>query len=378
MRMSSQRLVHKTEGSWHSVVIEVVRRALGRWKCLSQVGYVGIARKTVVYGAFKGMGDLLCAAPVIESELNAGVNVVLLVFPSLRAFVDLVEFGPNRDSLRVVCLPVPFRLESLRAYIAEVKDIAPELVWYSPHSPLPVSSWRIPLLLSVVKLRYWPDAKFAGADSERLSWLFDIRLPVDRSLPYGSREQTAYAMLDSGEIRRSVPTVRFVNRIQHIREAPPTYDLAIHPGASADNRKWPFNHYQSLLSGLPSHWRIAIVGLPADVAAIRRELNEDGRIEFVVGSLEDAIACIARSRFALTMDSGPMFFAKTLGVPVLTLFGPSDPGRVVESSATVSQIFHQQWSCQPCMNETCRHGDVRCMKSIEPSSVLSVIMRRVT
>lgn len=363
--------------SWASVGMTLCARAF-RARCrLPFIGPIEISRKVVVYGAFKGMGDLLCATPIIESELNAGVDVILLVFPSLKSFADLVDFGSYRNHLTIVTLPVPFRLRSFRMFLSLMRSLSPDLVWYSPHSPIAVSSWRIPLLLSVTKFRYWPRAKFVGALSERLSWLFDIRLSVDRTLPYEIREQTAYALLDPRNSNRTYSAARFVQRIQNSRGTSTTYDLLIHPGASASNRQWPFAHYRNLLRELPMHWRIAVVGLQADVTAIQAELVEDKRVEFIVGSLENAIICIARAKFVLTMDSGPMFFAKALGIPAISLFGPSDPARVVEPSETLSQIFNRQWPCQPCMTESCRYRDVRCMHSIDPALVSSEIRRRM-
>ena len=47
----------------------------------------------IVYGAFKGMGDLLNAAPVITRELDSGNTVKVLLFPgySIEKIVDLLR-----------------------------------------------------------------------------------------------------------------------------------------------------------------------------------------------------------------------------------------------------------------------------------------------
>lgn len=338
-----------------------------------------IQRRTVVYGAFKGMGDLVCAAPVIASELKSGVQVVLLIFPfpHLRRFVDLLDFGPQQACLRVVALPVPLRLHNLREFARAMSTVAPDLVWYSPHSPRPVSSWRIPLLLSMIRLRYWPRARLAGADSERLSWLFDVRLPIDRKLPYSLREWTAYTMMDGQSHDRHRPAVHFVERLRAARRAPRVYDILIHPGAGTENRKWPVEHYQELLAHIPGHYRVGVLGLPADIAAVRAALPDPGRVDFASGSLEEAIATIARTRVVLTMDSGTMFFAQLLGVPVVALFGPSDPATVLEPGAPVVPIFTRQWPCQPCSRGHCTQKRLLCMHSIEPRVAASSLLRRL-
>jgi ADP-heptose:LPS heptosyltransferase len=333
-----------------------------------------VKRTVVLYGAFKGMGDLICAAPVIASELNAGVGVILLVFPQLRDFVDLIEFGPNRKRLQTIVLPVPGTFRGITEFLRQMATLSPDLVWYSPHAPHVVSSWKIPLLLWITTRRYWPAATVAGADSERLSWLFDVRVPVDRRLPYGVREWTAYTRLDDARSPRRQPTIAFKDSIQRSRQLPRAYDILIHPGAGAENRKWPLQRYAELLNHVPAGYRIAVIGLPQDIAALQAVLPTDREILYSSGSIEDAITAIAGARVALTMDSGTMFFANVLGVPTVTLFGPSDPAAVIPSSAKAVQVYEVKWPCQPCGSTRCSQRAVYCMNSIEPERVAREVL----
>src|ERR1700722_18064516 len=114
--------------------------------------------KTIVYGAFKGMGDLLCAAPVIASELAKGHILKLLLFPgaTLRNFVDLIDFGPNRSNLQSFQLPVSAGLMRLPSFLKQMSSFQADLIWISPHASRKASSWKIPLLLRLVKMVCWP------------------------------------------------------------------------------------------------------------------------------------------------------------------------------------------------------------------------------
>lgn len=362
--------------SWPRVIASLGRKCLRSVTGPLPVNVEQIPARSVVYGAFKGMGDLLCAAPVIGSELAVGAEVTLLLFPQLRAFADLVDFGPRRNHLRVVVLPTPLTGKRLRAFFLEMSRISPDLVWYSPHSPLTVSSWRIPLLLATTRLRYWPKAKLAGAASERLSWLFDVRLPVDRQLPYMLREWTAYSMLRSACATTRPPRARFVESIQAARKEAVAYDLLIHPGAGTKNRQWPHDKYAQLLDLLPT-CRVAIAGLPSDIEDMRRALSRHHGITFVSGSLEQVILSIAKARLALTMDSGTMYFARLLDVPTIALFGPSDPATVIEPEADLIRMYERRWPCQPCAKTRCVQPQLYCMRSIEPRSVAAEISRRL-
>src|SRR6267154_2177565 len=92
--------------------------------------------KTIVYGAFKGMGDLLCASPVIAGELAKGHVVKLLLFPgsALSTFVELIEFGANRHNLSSFQLPVSGGLTKLLSFVRQMLSFRADLIWISPHA----------------------------------------------------------------------------------------------------------------------------------------------------------------------------------------------------------------------------------------------------
>src|SRR5437763_1607086 len=114
--------------------------------------------KTIVYGAFKGMGDLLCAAPVIASELEKGHLIKLLLFPgsALYGFVGLLDFGANRHNLSSFELPVSGGLMTRLSFLKQMAGFRADLIWISPHASREASSWKIPLFLWFVKALYWP------------------------------------------------------------------------------------------------------------------------------------------------------------------------------------------------------------------------------
>lgn len=330
--------------------------------------------RTVVYGAFKAMGDLLCAVPSITWELNQGSNVVLLVFPQLpHEFLNLVDFGPKHAALRVTTLPTPARLGNMRAFFAEMSRLSPEFVWLSPHSPAPAASWRIPLLISAVKRLYWRDAVMGGADTEPLSRSFDVRVPVDRALPFAEREWLGYSSFrKSGS--ESPPPVMFRESIRKARSDSPLCDLAIHPGAGAQNRRWPPDHFSRLVSLIPARYRIAVVGVPADVDALKSILPQGRAINYLCGSLEQALVAIARSRVMLTMDSGPMFFSRALGVPAVSLFGASNPRNVIGYCSSVSPLYEHACPIQPCGAATCTQKSILCMEALKPDKVAATVL----
>jgi heptosyltransferase-2 len=231
------------------------------------------------------------------------------------------------------------------------------------------------MLMWLLKKLYWKRARLAGADSERMSRLFDDRIPVDRGLPFIDREWNAFRALREETMGPQPRSISFLPRIADIRKVKPAYDLLIHPGANAENRRWPAGHYGEVVRSLPSEYRIAVVGLPGDIGAMKAALPADRGIAFLTGSLEDSLVAIARSRVLLTMDSGNVHFANVLGVPAVALFGKSDPINVVSLNGCVSAIYQNKFPCQPCGKTYCTQPEVYCMNSISPETVSAELQR---
>jgi ADP-heptose:LPS heptosyltransferase len=156
----------------------------------------------------------------------------------------------------------------------------------------------------------------------------------------------------------------------------PQFDVLIHPGANAENRKWPAAHFARLIEMLPSTYRVGIVGLPNDLAPIRSMLPSSVPVQWVVGSLEDAIVSIAKTRVLLSMDSGTAFFAEVLGIPTVALYGPVDPRSVLGAGGCISPIYEKSCPFQPCGSSGCSQPANFCLTSIEPERVAAALLLR--
>jgi ADP-heptose:LPS heptosyltransferase len=329
-------------------------------------------------GVFKGMGDLVCAAPAIMAELERENPVHVLLFPgsALIEFAKLIDFSPYQANLYFHHIPTGASVKQWKQFLSEMRSIQPEVVWISAHAPVGDSSWKIPLTLRMTQFLFWRKARLVGADSERLSWLFQHRLHVDRSLPLQEREWSAYRLFRGSDLPKHPKTVPFVPDIANLRRSAPLYDLVIHPGANAYNRKWPNERYGSLVCALPRDWRIAVVGLPGDISEVKRSMPADRAISYVSGTIHDSIETLASARMVLVMDSGNMHFARVLGVPFLAVFGPTDPTRVIDPDGDGDTLYEQKFPCQPCMRAQCSQPEVYCMTSVEPVVVATRLIAR--
>ena len=330
----------------------------------------------IVYGVFKGMGDLLNAAPVIAEQLNRGHRIKLMIFANfgLEEFLRLVDLGPNRANLEIVHVPNPVSFGAIKRFLSSAFTLRPDLIWISPHAPQKAASWKIPLLLWLMRIALWRGASLAGALSEPLSFLFDIGVPVDRELSLLEREYRAFAPLSGNDPDQMPPRVSFIEPIRKCRELEPIYDLLIHPGANAANRSWPHQYYPRLLAMIPAHYKIAVLGLPKDIEDLRQILPTDRDVQFLTGTLEEAITAIASSRLLFTMDSGNVHFANFLNLPNVAIFGKSAPDSIIGTWGASLPIYERKWDCQPCGRAVCFQKEVYCVNSIAPETVAGALM----
>ncbi len=79
---------------------------------------------------------------------------------------------------------------------------------------------------------------------------------------------------------------------------------------------------------------------------------------------------LAASNVVISNDSGPMHLAALAGVPVVALFGPTDPRRTAPL-ITPHRILDLQLACSPCFKPHCPLGHRRCLDEITPEMVAS-------
>jgi ADP-heptose:LPS heptosyltransferase len=113
--------------------------------------------------------------------------------------------------------------------------------------------------------------------------------------------------------------------------APAPSGVVIHPGSGSPRKNWPADRYLELVSrlradGVPvrvltgeveaERWPADLLARFGDAAPVARPQTH---LE-LLGELLSARAFVGN-------DSGPGHLAAILGVPTLTLFGPTDPAR---------------------------------------------------
>ena len=123
-----------------------------------------------------------------------------------------------------------------------------------------------------------------------------------------------------------------------------------------------------MVRALPAVWRIAVLGLPEDVAKLKATLPVDRDINFLTGTLKESLQTLASARLLLVMDSGNMHFAEVLGVPAVAIFGKEDP-RAILAPGVVDAVYQPSVPCQPCGRAVCSQKEIFCLTNIDSLEV---------
>ena len=109
---------------------------------------------------------------------------------------------------------------------------------------------------------------------------------------------------------------------------------------------------------------------------IVRILEKKGRIEGVdindlTGKMDLAGLCsvLKKARLFVGIDSGVMHMASSLDIPVVGLFGPTDPFYVGPQNKRSIVVREESMECVPCYLKYCKHTD--CMSNIDVFKVFN-------
>lgn len=154
---------------------------------------------------------------------------------------------------------------------------------------------------------------------------------------------------------------------------------AVNPSARWATKRWPAESFAAVADHLQEKGgaRVVLIGGQADRLAgeevIRRMRT---RPIDLVGktTVKELIALLRPLRVLITNDSGPMHLAAALGVPVVAVFGPTDPGRTGPYGPGHT-VLRSGVPCSPCFSRTCRNPRLmECLTAIRPEQVIDATL----
>jgi len=149
--------------------------------------------------------------------------------------------------------------------------------------------------------------------------------------------------------------------------------VGLSPGAAyGPAKRWPPERFAALGGELQREFdaRLVLLGGSKE-RPVADEVMEQlpGPAADLVGrtSLRQALGVLSQLRLLVTNDSGLMHAAAALSVPVVALFGSTDPGATGPFTSRATVIRHTL-PCSPCFQRTCDTG-YACLTAISAGEV---------
>ena len=156
--------------------------------------------------------------------------------------------------------------------------------------------------------------------------------------------------------------------------------IVVHAGGGREIKQWYLDRFAEVANRLAASRRVAIVlsgdagdralvdAVKADLAPAVRWVDLAGRADLVT-----LAAVLARAELLVTGDTGPMHLAAALDVPVVAVFGPSDPARWGPFSPR-ARVVRVSLPCSPCNRirrppERCRGHVPDCLAAVTADAV---------
>jgi len=92
--------------------------------------------------------------------------------------------------------------------------------------------------------------------------------------------------------------------------------------------------------------------------------------------LQELAGVLKPASLMITNDNGPMHMAAAMRVPVVGLFGPTDP-LIWGPWGAGHRTFHKGLDCRACFHPDCFRGEQNCMRLISLDEVWEAVRERL-
>lgn len=154
--------------------------------------------------------------------------------------------------------------------------------------------------------------------------------------------------------------------------------IGIHPGGRYETQRWPLERFYRVALEVSRRAHIKVILFQG--GAWREELGLEGALPGGLVLLEDVepgrfIAVVGKLTLMLCNNSGPLHIARALGVPTISLTGPTRKAFLPVGSS-LDWICETPLDCRPCDKPLCFHHS--CLRGIGVDDVVSLTLRRLT
>jgi lipopolysaccharide heptosyltransferase II len=149
--------------------------------------------------------------------------------------------------------------------------------------------------------------------------------------------------------------------------------IVIHPGATAESRRYPASHYAGVAEALARELNLQILFTGVDS---ERQLVESIRADVraptisMVGQINllEMAALIKMTPLLITNNTGPAHMAAAFGTPLVELYALTNPQHMPWKSH--SKVLYHDVPCKNCFKSICPMGHHDCLRLVAPLTVI--------
>lgn len=153
--------------------------------------------------------------------------------------------------------------------------------------------------------------------------------------------------------------------------------VAVNPVAYWETKLWDNEKFARLADAIKTKLNVEVVFTGSDKESIEEivALMKSKTVNLGGETTLPELACLyKKAQLVITTDSGPMHLAAAAGIPVIALFGPTDPQRTGPYGEGHT-IIRADLPCSPCFLKKC--PTKKCMRDISPEQVFTVVEERL-
>ena len=337
-----------------------------------------LAAKNILAVRLDNIGDVVMLGPALRAvkETSPQARLTLLASPAGSTAVPLLPWVDDVITWRPIwqdvggCMPFhPARERELINMLAE-RQFDAALIFTSfsqtPHTPGYVC------YLAGIPLRAGESKEFGGSTlTTELEGSPDDLHQVERNLRlvehlgFVARDRRLMLAIPE-EARQAVPSL-----LERVGLDPDAPFLLVHPGASAQARRYPVERFGIVARLLTRRgWPILVTGIEREAVLLAELMQHAPDARCLVGgaTLAEYAALVERAALVICNDTLPMHLADAVGTPEVVLFSGTDYEEQWRPRATAHRLLRRPTSCHPCYLFECPIG-LPCL-DISPEEVV--------
>ncbi len=315
------------------------------------------------------LGDIAHAVPAIHAiQQRSGAQVDWVVQP---------EYAPLAAALPGINRIIPFpRRNFMRRLPAFLKDLRRErydvivdlqgLMKSAVVARLARGAWRVGPIWAREGAGLLYNANAGTLSSPRRHAVAELMEIADSIVPPEEQE---------------LPPVELEFTPFQMEEHPAPL-IALAPFSRWETKNWPVEKFTAFGRRLVAETggRIAIIGGGEDAAAgtaMAAQIGNSAVNYCGQTSLPELCALMKNLDLLISVDSGPLHWADLMGVPIVAVYGATDPVRTGPFYQPEGVVVKENLDCRPCHSRTCRRGDTACLNDLDVETVLAAALKRL-